>query len=342
MPARRCVAFILSITLLACAPAGIASAQDKGNVPELKLSVAQSPAFPLGKAAERWAALVNEAGGGAFEIKPYPGMVLAGRDPLREFGTLRDGGADLAVGSALMWSAELPSFAVYALPWMSPDPREQEALAANPDVREKVAARAALADVVVVGVAPLGDRVLATVQGPLQAPAELAGLRVRTVAHPLLMETLATLGMRPDAMSLADAQAAFASGTLAGQEGPATTLAATRIAALGLRYVLRWGATSDAMVFAVRRATWERWDERLRERARTAAVEAAREANALAREDDATAALVRQGVTLVKLVPAQRSAFRAAVEPVWVKWTTAIGPDLVEAARAAVAASASR
>ena len=45
-------------------------AQDRtAKVPEFKLSTAQSPAFPLGRAGERWAQLVNEASGAAFEVR---------------------------------------------------------------------------------------------------------------------------------------------------------------------------------------------------------------------------------------------------------------------------------
>lgn len=337
---RHCARLVAAACLALFAVVGVA--QDKPASPELKLSLAQSPAFPAGKAAERWSALLGEAAGGAFHVKLYLGAVLAGRDPLREFGTLRDGGADLAVGSALMWSAQLPAFAVYALPWMAPEPREQQALAANADVRDKVAARAALADVIVVAVAPLGERVPATVKGPLEGPADFAGLRLRTVAHPLLLQTLATLGARPEAMSAADAQAAFANGTLDGQEAPATTLAATRITALGQHYVLRWGGMADALVFAVRQAVWNTWDDALRERARAAALQAAQEAAPLAREDEAFAALVKQGITVVKPAPAQRAAFRAAVQPVWTTWDGAIGTDLVEAANAAVAAASAK
>jgi hypothetical protein len=39
------------------------------------------------------------------------------------------------------------------------------------------------------------------------------------------------------------------------------------------------------------------------------------------------------------LTPAQRAAFRTAVQPVWDKWMTAIGPELVAAAQAAVKAA---
>ena len=62
---------------------------------------------------------------------------------------------------------------------------------------------------------------------------------------------------------------------------PPSTLAATRIAAIGQKFVTRWGAFADVMVFAVRRATWDAWSEEQRTAVRSAAHDAAREADAL-------------------------------------------------------------
>ena len=87
----------LSMMLVVTVAAATAAAQDKP--PLLRLTVAQSPAFPLGKAAERWAQLVTEASGGAFEVKLHPGAVLAGREPLREFSASRDTSRALACTS---------------------------------------------------------------------------------------------------------------------------------------------------------------------------------------------------------------------------------------------------
>jgi len=322
--------FVLSAAALA-APRVHAQAK-----PEFRLSTATGPAFALGKAGERWAALLNEKSGGAYEVRQYPGATLAGRDALREFGALRDGALEMAVGSALAWSCELPAFGVYGLPWIASEAREQEALAGAPAVRERVDAAAAAAGVVVIAVVPLGERVVATIRDGVTAPADLAGLRIRTVTIPLLVETMSTLGARPEWMPLPDAQAAFAARTLGGQEGPPSTLAAARVAASGLRNVTRWGAFADAMVFAVRQPVWAQWSADTQALARGAAVDAARDAAAIAREEAAFAELGKQGVTVVRPTPAQRAAFRAAVEPVWAKWTAPIGAELVAAAQAAV------
>ena len=175
---RRHIPVLLLLGLAATS----AWAQDKAGasaLPEVKLSVAQSPAFPLGRAAERWAALVNETAARAFNVKLHPGVTLAGRDPTREFGALKDGLADMAVGSALAWSAQFPSAGVYALPWLAPEAPQQEALAANAALLDLVARRAAFADVIVLAVAPVGARVLATSKHAVRTPADAAGMRVR-------------------------------------------------------------------------------------------------------------------------------------------------------------------
>jgi len=313
--------------------------RDAGALPEVKLSVAQSPAFPLGRAAERWAALVNEASARAFNVKLYPGVTLAGRDPAREFGALKDGIADMAVGSALAWSAQFPSAGVYALPWLASEASQQEALAGNAALLDLVAKRAASADVVVLAVAAAGGRVLATAKGPVRTPAEAAGLRVRVPGVPLAIDTYAALSARPQALDFAAAQSAYQAGTLDGQDALPSALVAQRIAAVGQRTVTRWGAFADAMIFAVRRSVWDGWTDAQRRDVRAAAVLAAREAQGVSREDAAVAELVKQGITVVTLSPVQRAALRAAVQNVWVKWTPAIGPELVAAAEAAVGAA---
>jgi TRAP-type C4-dicarboxylate transport system substrate-binding protein len=189
-------------------------------------------------------------------------------------------------------------------------------------------------------VAPLGDRVLATTRSAIETPAELAGRRIRVQPYPMVIDTFAALGARGEAMTFATAQAALAAGTLDGQQALPTTLVATRIGSTVQKFATRWGAFADVMLFAVRRAVWEGWSDAQRAAVRAAAIAAAEEAHAPAREEAALTELTKHGVTLVRPAPAQRAVFRAAVDGVWKKWTPAIGAEAVAAAEAAVAAAA--
>ncbi len=317
-----------------------ASAQPSGaespTPPEWKLTVVAGSAFPLGKAAARWAQIANAGLAGVATVKVYPGATLAQRDPLREFAALTDGMADLGVGSALAWSAQVPALAVYALPWFAPTPRAIETLAGDAALTAIVGARVEGAGGVLLAVAPLGHEALATAKGPLVAPADVAGLRVRALASRIVVETLTALSIKPASMPFAEAQRAFGDGSLDGQLGAPPAFAAMRIASLGQKQLLRWGAFADAMVFAVRAARWREMTDEARALLRSAAQTAAAEAGALVREDDAVTELARSGVTSTRLTSAQRAAFLVAVQPVVERWSGAVGTDVVAVAKAAL------
>src|SRR4029077_2436058 len=105
------------------------------------------------------------------------------------------------------------------------------------------------------------------------------------------------------------------SGALDGQETTLAAYDASRLDMAGLTHVLLWEARADALVFAVNRKRWESWSEDDRALVRLAAQDAAREAAAFARHTsnmDALAALARRGVSITRLTPAGKDAFRLA------------------------------
>jgi len=306
---------------------------------ELKLSVAVAPAFPLGAAAKAWSDAMAAAGEGPIASKLHPGVSLAQRDPARELLALRDGAADLAVGSALAWSAQLPALAIYALPWLAPERDDLAALVAAPEITNELVKRAEAQGVVIVALAPLGHRVLATTGKVVRAPPDLAALRVRATGGPLVVETLASLGARPEAMSFAQAQGALAAGALDGQDGLATSFVAARLPALGYKQLVRWGAFGDAMVFAIRRAVWDGLTDAQRRTALDTARSVAAGANASQREDEAAQGLVALGMGETRLTRAGHAAFARAAANAREARAVAIGADLVAAAERVVAAS---
>jgi len=181
--------------------------------------------------------------------------------------------------------------------------------------------------------------VLATTNAPIESLAACKGLRVRVMPLRSVIDVYLALGASTQSLSFAQAQSALVAGTLDGQDTMPTTLVATRAYASGQKFVTRWGAFTDVMVFAVHKAAWDTWPEDRRMLVRSAAEQAAREANALAREEAALAQLTKEGVTIVRLSATQRAALREAAQPAISKWTDLLGAELVNAARAAVASA---
>ena len=336
---RSGLVLALAILVAAIVMRAPANAQDRPGTsgPELKLSTALGPAYAQGKAGEIWAALIRERSAGRIPVKHFPGASLVQRDATREFAALRDGAIDLAVGSTLAWSGQVPELGLLALPWLIPDDAALEALIAS-DAGSRLSAGLGAAGVVPLAWAANGFTALAT-KTPVRKPSDLAGLNIRAQSSPLVVDTLTALGAPSSAMSLADARVELARGTLDGQEATVPSYAVSRLDVAGLTHLLLWDAHADALIFAVTRARWNSWNEADRELVRHAATDAAQEARAFAhRSADAAALakLAKQGSIVTRLTPAGKDAFRLATRPVYERWAAVVGTDLVHAAEAAI------
>jgi len=333
------LALLLAVLSLA---ASYAVAQEPKDKPEpWKVSAAVGPAFALGKAGARWAQLITEKSDGKIPVRFFPGAVLASRDPAREFVALRDGAAELAVGSTLFWSGQVAELGVIGLPWLAPEDRDLAALTGEA-VTARLGAAMERAGVVPLAFAVLGHREVATTGRVLRSPDDVAGMKVRLASTPLVADLFVGLGAEPRAMALADAQAALRAGTLDAQEGTLATIAAARLDTLGVRQVMLWGAVAECAVFAANRAAWNGWTAEQRAVVRDAALEVALALPALARaeNDAAVVELRKRGVTVTRLTGTGRAAFAAAVRGVYDKWAAVAGADLVRAAEAAVRGNA--
>jgi len=331
------------IALILCAASAAGRADDAPKPREWKLSVAVGPAFALGQGADAWAKRIAERTSGALDVLLQPGAALSKRDPDREFGALRDGAADLAVGSTLHWSAQVDALAVVGLPWLAPEPRQLAQLATG-DVKDRLFAAIEQAGAVPLAVAPLGHRAIATRAKDVRVPDDIRGIDVRVASSRYLIDFYAGLGARPFTLPFAQAADAFAAGRLNAQEGSLTTFAATRIDSLGLRHATLWGAIAELAVFAVNRAVWESWTADQRAQVAAAADEAAAELARRAQEEEqaALATLQSHRVELLRLTSSGTAAFATAARPTYDKWAAIAGAEIVRAAEHAVAAASAR
>jgi TRAP-type C4-dicarboxylate transport system substrate-binding protein len=145
-------------------------------------------------------------------------------------------------------------------------------------------------------------------------------------------------------MSWADAQPAMASGAVDGQENPLAIFTAAKLHSVAQKYLTLWGYIADPLIFVVNKDIWNSWTPADREIVRQAAIEAGKEEIAIARKGviEADKPLLKQieglGVTVTQLSPAEREAFVKATRPVYDKWKSQVGTDLVNMAEKAIAA----
>ncbi len=310
---------------------------------EYKLSTVVGPAFPWGKGGEIWAELVKTRTAGRINIKMYPGVSLVQGDQTREFTALRQGVIDLAIGSTINWSPQIKELNLFSLPFLMPDYAAMDALTQGP-VGKDVFALIEKAGVVPLAWGENGYRELTNSKRDVKKPEDLKGLKIRIVGSPLFIDTFTALGANPTQMSWADAQPAFASGAVDGQENPMSIFTAAKLHTVGQKHLTMWGYVADPLIFVVNKEVWESWTPADREIVRQAAVDAGKQNIDIARKGmvEADQPLLKDiaamGVTITRLTPAEREAFVAMTRPVYDKWKTQIGAPLVTKAEQSIAA----
>lgn len=337
---RTLMGLALAATALAFGTGAMAQAPYK---PEYKMSLVVGTAFPWGQGGQIWADLVRERTQGRINIKLYPGVSLIQGDQTREFSALRQGVIDMAIGSTINWSPQVKELNLFSLPFLMPDYAAIDALT-HGEVGKRIFGVLDRAGVVPLAWGENGYRELTNSKKPVKAPADLKGLKIRVVGSPLFLDTFTALGANPTQMSWADAQPAFASRAVDGQENPMSIFTAAKLHNVGQKYVTMWGYVADPLVFVVNKDVWNSWKPADREIVRQAAIDAGKQEIAIARKGlvEADKPLLKEiaglGVTVTNLTPAERDGFVKVTRPVYEKWKKTVGVDLVNAAEKAVAA----
>jgi len=333
----------LTRLLAAVAATAALSAGFAAQAREYSVSTVLSDAFPWGQAAQKWAELVNERSAGRITLRVYPNAQLVAGDQTKEFSAMRSGLIDMAVGSTINWSPQVPELNLFSLPFLMKDNADLDA------ITQGEAGKLSFAAIEQRGIVPLawgenGYREISNSKHAIKTPADLKGLKIRVVGSPLFLDTFTALGANPTQMSWADAQPAMASGAVDGQENPVSVYMAAKLQSVGQKHLTLWGYINDPLIFVVNKDIWATWTKEDQDIVRQAAVDAAKEQIVIARKGMIEADkpllkdLAANGVTVTQLTPAEREAFVKATRPVYDKWKQQVGADLVDVAEKAIAA----
>jgi len=173
---------------------------------------------------------------------------------------------------------------------------------------------------------------------PVHLPADLRGLKIRSLPSQMHSRTYEMLGATPVIMDLKPAIAAITAGTLDAQENPLANTVDYGVHKFH-RYHTLTGHSYLSRGIYCNRAAFESWPAALQKammQATHTAVLAQREL-AVREEEVARQAIVDAGGEIVELTPAERAAFVQAVKPLFDEARGRFGEAfaLLEAARAA-------
>lgn len=281
----------------------------------LRIGTVLAPTDPMGRGLEKFAAEVLAETGGAVRIEVFHSSQLG--DTTEMLDQARAGANVGTVTDVARLSAFVPSLAIMSAPFLFEDYEQADRFALSPEYLawgEELKAKAGL--VMLASNWYQGPRYLLT-QRPVAGPADLAGIRMRTIGAPVWIETIRAMGAEPTPMPWSEVYSALQLGTIDGAEAQPTAIAGAKLFEV-VRNVTRTGHIQLVTALVVGAGAWDRIAPEHQAIVRRLAVENGRYASGLTIElgETAMAAIAAAGVTVadVDLAP-----FRAAVSGVYGK-----------------------
>ena len=182
-----------------------------------------------------------------------------------------------------------------------------------------------------------GFRELNNSKRSVRRPEDLHGLKVRVVGVPICIEVFRALGATPVSMNWGEALTAFREGAVDGHENPLALIIPYRLWEVQ-KHVTLWHYAIDPLILAVSGKTWMSLSAADRTIVRKAGEEIMvvqkREAREGLDRDMTLPTTLQQlyGMEVVQLSPAELQAFRQKTRPVYNKWASEMGVELVRQA----------
>ena len=327
---KKCViSVVMALMVAAAAFAGQAEAATT-----LRLGHVVADNSSLDKGLDYFAKLVSDKSGGELKIQVFPNSSLGDNTAMME--QLQFGSLDMMAPSVAALSGFTPSTAIFDLPYLFKNEAAAEEVLDGP-----------LGDNVGKALEPQGFYLLGwmtqswrhlTCNKEVTKPADVAGIKIRTMDSKYHMAHFNTLGASAIPMAMSELYTALQQGTIDAQENPYTNIVNSRFYEVQ-KYVVETGHIYDACPLIISTLTWKRLDDNQKKIIKEAAAEAVNwERKEVKKDDDLFREQVKKsGTTVIVLTPEQRAEFRKAAQPVYddfVKEQGQTGADAVKAVEA--------
>lgn len=284
-----------------------------------------------GDAARAFAETIAERSDGAFEIALRPAGALGGERDVIE--GMQIGTVELTISSTGPIGNFVPE--VYALdfPFLFDDYASAHAVL-DGEIGQELLASFQPHGIVGLAWAENGFRHITNSVRPIREPADLAGLKLRTMENEVHIAAFRAAGAAPTPMSWTEVLTSLQQGTIDGQENPIPIVTANNMWEIQDNITLTGHVYSPAVV-AMSAIHWDGLTEEQQgwfvEAAQAAA--AASRQTVAANEESGIALMRENGMEVIDGI--DKAAFAAAVQPAYDEFADRYAPELIARIRAA-------
>jgi len=301
----------------------------------IKISHGINEQHPSYLAAVKFGEIIKSKIPGKYDIQAYANSQLG--DDVRATEACRMGTLEMVSTSASPLTGLVPEFSVFDLPFIITSDKAADAVYDGP-VGAKLAKALDPKGLVLLAYLENGFRQLTNSVHEVKSPADLKGLKIRTMQNPIHLDAFKALGANPTPMPFSEVFTAMQQKTIDGQENPVPTIYLSKFYEVQ-KYVTLTGHVYGPHLLLINKNLFDSFPAADQKIFRSAATEAAKYQRALNRKMDSeqVAKLKEAGMVVTVLTPAQKKAFQDACASVYVTWEPKIGKALIDEVKATVA-----
>lgn len=313
--------FLKKLSLIAAlaAATGLQAASASAADPiTLRFAMITAESYPYMDGARKFKELVEERSKGDIKVLLYPGGQLGNERQINE--AILEGSIQIGVGAGAMANLA-PIYNIVQVPFLIQGQRHMAAIADGP-IGEKLAQKIEeQAGFRVLAWFSTGDSPIETVKKPVTTPADLAGVKIRVIETPVLVDAMRALGANPTPMAYTEVYTGLKQGVIEGAHLDVLSVDTLKISEIA-KYMTDWEQitfVSEPRPVIMNAKYFTSLSPERQKLIREAMQEAAKHERQVFLDKMTTIRkkLVDQGVTITRV---DADAFVEKVRPVWQKY----------------------
>ena len=170
---------------------------------------------------------------------------------------------------------------------------------------------------------------------PITGPADLKGIKMRTLQAPTILATYRAYGANPTAMAYTEVYNGLQQGVVEGQENPLANIYSMRFYEVQ-KYMTKTSHAYHTYAAVMNKAAWDSLPEDLQKVVEDAMVVGRDAARQYTAEDEAKILdEIKDQIEIIELTPEARAAFIEASKPIYDEFRPKVTPEILDKAIAA-------
>lgn len=295
---------------------------------EIKIGYALATDSHYGVAAKRFEEVVLAETGDQFEFTHFPSSGLGGEREVIE--GLQLGTVEATIVSSGTLANFVPDTGVFDIPFLFRDLDHARAVLDGP-IGQDILANFDEVDMKGLAWGEQGFRHITNNRNPIETPADVEGLKIRTMENPVHLEAFNAMGAAPTPMAWPEVVSSLQQGVIDGQENPLSVIVSAKLDEVQEYLTLSGHVYSPAMLL-VSKPFWDGLDDDQKAAFETAAAEAVTAMRDYVDDVETTGVetLKERGMTVNALSTEEKARFQEAITSAYDEYYETYGEDLVE------------